>query len=326
MRPCYCDPLVPRVVSSAHLPIDIAPILGSEVTLDAPDTGSRARAELCARLPGARGLICLLDVEVDDELLDAGADLEVVANFAVGVDNVDVAAATRRGIRVTNTPDVLTEATADFTFALLLAVARRVVEGDRLARSGRWRGWAPDLLLGADVAGATLGVVGLGRIGQAVARRARGFSMEVVYSSPRPVPGAGARRVDLDELARVSDYVTLHCPLTAETANLIDREFLERMKPTAYLINTARGGCVDEPALVAALEAGVIAGAGLDVFVDEPAIHPGLVGSDKVVLAPHAGSATWAARGDMARICARAVRAVFDGQRPPTLVNPEVMT
>jgi glyoxylate reductase len=316
-------------VSSAHLPIDIAPILGEGVVYDAPDSGSFSRSELLDRLGGADALICLLDVAVDDELLEAGADLRVVANFAVGTDNVDVAAATRRGIPVSNTPDVLTAATADFTFALLLAAARRLVEADRLARSGRWSGWAPGLLLGAEVAGATLGVVGLGRIGRAVARRARGFDMEVVYSSRRD-SGAATKRtadgrsVDLDELLWVSDYVTLHCPLTDETTHLVDRDFLERMKPTAFLINTARGGCVDEPALVRALEAGEIAGAGLDVFADEPAIHPGLVASDKVVLAPHAGSATLAARGEMARICARAVRAVLDGGLPKTLVNPEV--
>ena len=295
------------------------------MTFDAPETGSWPRAELLSRLDGADALICLLDVAVDEELLEAAPDLRVVANVAVGVDNIDVEAATRRGIRVTNTPDVLTEATADFTFALLLAVARRVVEGDRLARSGQWKGWAPGLLLGAEVAGTTLGIVGLGRIGSAVARRARGFSMEVIYAGRREVQHPFARRVDLDELARVSDYVTLHCPLTPETTQLIDREFLERMKPTAYLINTARGGCVDEGALAAALEAKLIAGAGLDVFAEEPIINPWLVASDKVVLAPHLGSATRQARGDMARISAGAVRAVFAGERPPTLVNPEVM-
>jgi glyoxylate reductase len=303
---------VARVVSSAHLPIDIAPILGGGVDYEAPKIGSFSRSELLERVSGADALICLLDVEVDEELLDrAGPDLAIIANFAVGTDNVDLPAATRRGIWVSNTPDVLTAATADFTFALLLAIARRVIEADRLARSGGWSGWAPGLLLGAEVGGATLGIVGHGRIGSAVARRARGFDMEVVT----------ARSIGLDALARVSDYVTLHCPLNDETADLVDRDFLERMKPTAFLINTARGGCVDEPALVAALDAGVIAGAALDVFADEPAIHPGLVASDRVVLAPHAGSATVRARGDMARICARAVRAVVDGGRPATAVN-----
>lgn len=316
-----------RVVASAHLPFDVGPILGPGTELVAPASGSMPRPELLEALARADALICLLDVSVDAELLDAAPGLRVVANFAVGVDNVDVAEATRRGVSVTNTPEVLTEATADFTFALLLGVARRLVEADALARSGAWDGWQPGLLLGAEVGGRTLGIVGLGRIGQAVARRARGFSMDILYAGPREVAAAadlGARRVGLEELAARSDFVTLHCPLTEATRDLIDADFLERMKPTAYLINTARGGCVDEPALVRALESGSIAGAGLDVFAGEPRIEAGLAASGRALLAPHAGSATTVARTRMAEICAHAVRSVLDGERPPTLVNPEV--
>jgi len=313
-------------VCSAALPIDIRPILGSGVALHIPPRGSFSRAELAAALREADGLIALLDVAVDAALLDAAPRLRVVANHAVGYDNVDVAAATRRGILVTNTPDVLTDATADFTFALILAAARRLGEGEALARSGAWPGWAPDQLLGQSIAGRTLGVIGFGRIGQAVARRAAGFAMEVVYTSPRAIAFAGARRVPLPALLAASDVVTLHCPLTPETRHLIDGAALARMKPTAVLVNTARGPCVDEGALAAALERGTIAGAGLDVFENEPSIHPGLLASRRVVLAPHLGSATLEARGGMARMCAEAVAAVLAGRRPAHLVNPEVLS
>jgi glyoxylate reductase len=317
-----------RVVASAHLPFDISPILGKGVELEVPAEGSMPRPALLSALAGAEALIALLDVAVDAELLDAAPGLRIVANFAVGVDNVEVPEATRRGVVITNTPDVLTDATADFTFALLLGAARRLVEGDALARSGRWQGWQPGLLLGAEVAGRTLGIVGMGRIGQAVARRAAGFAMTILYASPRPSPAAaehGARRVDLDELAAASDFVSLHCPLDESTRHLIDASFLARMKSSAYLINTARGGCVDEAALADAVAAREIAGAGLDVFADEPAIHPRLVEERRVVLAPHAGSATTGARRRMAEICARAVRSVLDGERPATVVNPEAL-
>ena len=316
----------PLAVCSAALPIDIRPILGSGVALHIPPRGSFSRAELAAALREADGLIALLDVAVDAALLDAAPRLRVVANHAVGYDNVDVAAATRRGILVTNTPDVLTDATADFTFALILAAARRLGEGEALARSGAWPGWAPDQLLGQSIAGRTLGVIGFGRIGQAVARRAAGFAMEVVYTSPRAVDFAGARRVPLPALLAASDVVTLHCPLTPETRHLIDGAALARMKPTAVLVNTARGPCVDEGALAAALDRGTIAGAGLDVFENEPSIHPGLLASRRVVLAPHLGSATLEARGGMARLCAEAVAAVLAGRRPAHLVNPEVLS
>ncbi|HEU5056381.1 MAG TPA: D-glycerate dehydrogenase [Kofleriaceae bacterium] len=316
----------PLAVCSAALPIDIRPILGPGVALHIPPRGSFTRGELVAALREADALISLLDVAVDAALLAAAPRLKVVANHAVGYDNVDVAAATGRGIVVTNTPDVLTDATADFTFALILAAARRLGEGEVLARSGAWTGWAPDQLLGQSIAGRTLGVVGFGRIGQAVARRAAGFAMKVLYTSPREAGAPGARRVELAELLAESDVVTLHCPLTPATRHIIDAGALERMKPTAVLVNTARGPCVDEEALAAALERGTIAAAGLDVFENEPSIHPALLASRKVVLAPHLGSATLEARGGMARLCAEAVAAVLAGRRPAHPVNPEVLS
>ena len=319
---------MPLVVASAALPIDIRPVLGQGVALRQPAAGSMPRAALLAELAEADALVSLLDVAVDEELLDAAPRLRVVANVAVGFDNVDLPAATRRGVVVTNTPDVLTDATADFTFALLLAAARRLAEGEALARSGDWRGWAPDLLLGQDVAGRTLGIIGLGRIGQAVARRARGFDMRVLYAGRRPAAEATAllaTHVPLDELLSRSDAVTLHCPLTAETRHIIDAAALARMKPTAVLVNTARGACVDEAALADALERGVIAGAGLDVFEHEPSIHPRLLATRRAVLAPHLGSATLTARGNMARLSAEAVADVLAGRPPAHPLNPEVL-
>ena len=315
------------VVSSSALPFDVADFLGSKAQYRAPAAGRMSRQELLDAVAGADALIALLRDRVDDELLDAGPGLRVVANCAVGYDNIDVAAATRRGIPVTNTPDVLTEATADFAFALLLAAARRVVEGDRWVRAGTWTGWEPGQLLGASVGGATLGIVGLGRIGQAVARRARGFGMDVIYAGPRDVAGAaelGARRATMNELLAGSDFVTLHCPLSPQTRHLIDAAALAKMRATAILVNTARGGCVDEAALARALEDGTIGGAGLDVFEREPQVHPELLTSERVVLAPHAGSATNATRAKMCEICACAVRDALSGRRPETVINPEI--
>jgi glyoxylate reductase len=320
----------PLVVATSPLPLDVAAILGAGVTYREP-AHRLGRDEVLAAVGRAQGLIALLTDPIDETLLAAAPRLRVVANYAVGYDNVDVPAATARGIIVTNTPDVLTDATADFAFALLLGAARRLVEGDRLARSGAWTGWEPGQHLGADISGATLGLIGLGRIGRAVAARARGFSMQVLavdHSGGRPgaVPVEGIARVALPELLERADVVSLHCPLTPETRHIIDAAALARMKPTAILVNTARGPCVDEEALVQALATGQIAGAGLDVFEHEPRIHPGLIASSRVILAPHVGSATYTARRRMGEICARAIRAVLEGQRPPTIVNPEVAT
>ena len=316
-----------RVVASARLPAPVAELLGREVEYVEPEH-ELARDELLAAVATAEGLISLLTVAVDAELFDAAPKLKVVGNYAVGYDNIDLVEATRRGIVVCNTPDVLTEATADMTWALLLAVARRIVEGDALVRSGRWTGWFPDQHLGAAVHGQTIGIVGLGRIGQAVARRARGFDMEILYAGRRDVPEAGAlgaSRVELGELLARSHVVTLHCPQSSETRHLIDAAALRAMRKDAILLNTARGTIVDEAALATAVDTCEIAGAGLDVFEREPAVSSALVASPRVVLAPHAGSATTTTRRAMGELCARAVRAVLEGRRPTTVLNPEAL-
>ncbi len=306
----------PRIVCTAALPADLAALIG-DVELVAPARGAVSLASLMDALATADALVPLLTERVDAAVLDAAPRLRVVANYAVGHDNIDLAAATARGVCVANTPDVLTEATADLTFALILAAARRLGEGERLVRAGAWTGWAPDQLLGVDVHGRTLGLIGFGRIAQAVARRAAGFAMEVVHTSR-------TGGIALDELCARADVISVHCPLTAATRGLIDAARLARMKPTAILVNTARGPIVDEAALAAALAAGRLAGAGLDVFTDEPAIHPALYACERVVLAPHIGSATTTARRRMVELCASAVRAVLSGERPSNLVNPEV--
>jgi len=307
-----------RVVVTSPLSIDVRPLLaghevsGGSVRLD--------RAALLAAVADADGLICLLSDRIDAELLDRAPRLRVVANHAVGVDNVDLAACAARGVAVANTPDVLTEATADLAFALLLAVGRRLVEGDALVRSGGWSGWAPDQLLGADLAGRTLGIIGMGRIGQAVARRAAGFDLRIVYTHPRPVAAPGSH-VALEHLLAESDFVSIHCPLTAATRGLIGARELAAMKPTAILVNTARGPIVDEAALASVLAAGGLGGAGLDVFAEEPRVPEALRASPRVVILPHIGSATLGTRARMATLCAEAVREVLAGRRPANLVT-----
>lgn len=292
---------------------------------DVPPPADALRREAA----GADGLLCLLTDRVDDELLDAAPRLAVVANMAVGYDNVDVAAATSRGVPVTNTPGVLTETTADLTFALILAAARRIVEGDAMVRAGRWRSWGPMLLLGCDVHGATLGVVGMGRIGRAVAARGRGFGMSILYTDVERLEQVeaelGARYCTLDELLRRSDFVTLHVPLTGATTHLIGAAELALMKPTAVLVNTSRGPVIDEAALVAALEAGRLGGAALDVMEREP-VGPGhpLLSAPRMLLTPHIASASVATRTRMATMAAENLVAALHGRRPPNLVNPEV--
>jgi glyoxylate reductase len=281
---------------------------------------------LRAAVPGHDAILCLLTDRIDAPILEAARGCRVVANMAVGYNNIDVATATRLGILVTNTPGVLTEATADLTWALILAVARRVPEGDAEMRAGRFPGWGPLYMLGGDVTGATLGLIGPGRIAQAVAERAIGFRMSLLYQGRRPSPeleALGARRAGLDELLAAADFVSLHVPLTSETRHLIDARALAMMKPSAYLINTSRGPVVDEAALVAALRSGQIAGAGLDVYEEEPAMIAGLADCPTAVLLPHLGSATHATRSAMARKAAENVAAVLRGERPPNLVNPE---
>jgi glyoxylate reductase len=271
----------------------------------------------------ADAVICTLADPITDDLLAAAPRLKIVANYAVGYNNIDVAAATRRGIVVTNTPDVLTDATADLTWALILAVARRVVEGDRWARSGQWPGWAPTQMLGTDVTGKTLGIIGMGRIGQAVAQRAQGFRMPVLYASRRPCsppPGVSTWvHRPIEEVLEQADFLSLHIPLSEATRRLIGSRELARMKSTAFLINTSRGPVIDEAALLAALQQGTIAGAGLDVYEREPVILSGLEQLSNVVLLPHLGSATLDARIKMGMICVENIAAVLGG-RPP--LNP----
>ncbi|MDP2661706.1 MAG: D-glycerate dehydrogenase [Dehalococcoidia bacterium] len=286
-------------------------------------------ADLLSAVRDADAMLCMLTDNIDKGVLEAGSRLLVVANMAVGYNNIDIGAATARRIPVTNTPGILTETTADLAWALLLAVARRVVEGDRLVKAGQFKGWQPMLLLGGDVHGKTLGVVGMGRIGTAVARRARGFGMTVVYHARHRIAleveaEAPARRVSLEALLRSSDFVSIHAPYSSETHHLIGAKELAMMKPSAYLVNTSRGPLVDETALVEALKEGRLAGAALDVFEHEPELAPGLAGLLNVVLTPHIGSASRETRTRMAIMAAGNIVAALQGKRPPNLVNPEV--
>ena len=314
-----------RLFISNVLPEECRQIVPSDVELDYNDSDQPlSKAELIRRLQGRGGLVCQIIATVDDEVL-AVPGLKVVANVAVGFNNIDVAAARRRGIVVTNTPEVLTETTADFAWALLMAAGRRVVEADRYARSGQWTVWQWDLLWGADIHGKTLGVVGFGRIGRAVARRAVGFGMRVLYHDTVRADAAVERELnatatDLDTLLRQSDFVSLHTLLSSDTRHLINERTLRLMKKTAVLVNAARGPVVDEAALVRALTEGWIKAAGLDVFEDEPRIHPGLVALPNVTLSPHIASATHETRVAMGSLAVRNCLAVLDGKPPLTPV------
>src|SRR2546423_4056927 len=288
-----------------------------------------SKMELFRRIKDKDGVVCLLTERVNEELLRAAPKLRIAANVAVGFDNIDLKDCSKRGVVATNTPGVLDETTADFAWTLLMAVARRLGEGEQLARSGKWKGWHLDQLVGTDVWGKTLGVVGFGRIGRAVARRAVGFQMKVIYSDAIRAPldveqELKAEYRDFNTLLAEADFVSLHVPLLPETRGLMDGAKLHRMKSTAFLINTARGPVVDEAALVHALESGKIAGAALDVYENEPFIHPGLKRAN-VVLAPHIASASLETRTKMACIAAENVVALFAGKRPPNILNPEVL-
>jgi len=287
------------------------------------------REEVVQRVKDKEGLICLLTEKVNEDLLGAAPKLRIAANVAVGFDNIDVAACTKRGVAATNTPGVLDETTADCAWTLLMAVARRLSEGEALARSGNWKNWDLDQLVGADVWGKMLGIVGFGRIGRAVARRASGFQMKVIYTDAVRAPEEAEKELkaefrEMNALLAESDFISVHVPLLPETRGLFDSRKFERMKPTAFLVNTSRGPVVDEAALVAALESEKIAGAGLDVYENEPFIHPGLKRAN-VVLAPHIASASLETRTKMACIAAENVVALFTGQRPPNILNPEVL-
>jgi glyoxylate reductase len=305
----------PSVLVGGKLPSSVMTRLEEACDVDRIEGGTPTHAELIARIAGKQALVSLITNSVDRALLDAGRDLRIVANVAVGYNNVDVPAARERGIIVTNTPDVLTEATADFTWALILGITRRLGEGERLIRRGAWKGWAFDFMLATELRGKQLGIVGYGRIGQAVAARAAAFGMHVVHNSRS---GSG---IPLDRLLSTSDVVSLHVPLTKETTHLIDQPALARMKRTAYLINTARGSVVDEAALAWALKNRLIAGAALDVYEREPVVHQDLLTLENVLLAPHMGSGTTETRTAMADLAVRNVIAVMSGAPPLTPVS-----
>jgi glyoxylate reductase len=284
------------------------------------------RGELLEAVRGANGILSTATDKIDGEVMDAaGEGLKVVANMAVGYDNIDVKAAEERGVVVTNTPGVLDETTADVAFMLMLAAARRLGEGERLLRAGKWEWWGPKQLRGLDVWGKKLGIVGMGRIGQAVARRARGFDMEILYHNRSRKEDAenqlGARYLELEDLLRESDFISIHTPLTEETRHLIGAEELERMKTEAVLVNTSRGPVVDEGALADALENGRIFAAGLDVYEEEPKVHPKLLELENVVLAPHIGSASMETRDKMATLAAENLQAVLSGEPAKTPVD-----
>ena len=312
---------MPRIVVSRNLPESALHALresGADVWVSQEDRALRPE-ELHEAVSGADAVVTLLHDRVDDALLTAAGDqLRVVANVAVGFDNVDLEAARRHGVTITNTPGVLTDATADLAMTLILAITRRIGEGERRIRSGEPWAWSIDFMLGRDLRGKTLGVIGYGAIGRAVAARARAFGMDVIYTDDRDGPDPG--QVELDELLESAHVVSVHCPLTPETRHLIDAGALRRMREDAYLVNSARGPIVDEAALAAALRDGVIAGAALDVFENEPEVHPDLVGLDNAVLVPHLGSATIETRTAMAELAAANVIAVLAGADPPTPV------
>lgn len=322
----------PTILITRTLPEQAIDLARQRAAVDLhPGPAPLPKQELIARLEDKQGVVCLITDKIDAEVLAAAPALKVVANVAVGYDNIDVAAATARRIVVTNTPEVLTETTADFAWALLMATARRVVEADQYVRAGKFTRWELMIFLGGDVNGKTLGILGLGRIGRAVARRARGFNMRILYHDAVRADGAtekelGLTFVDKPTLLRESDFVTIHTPLLPETRHLIDAAELKQMKRTAYLINAARGPIVNEAALVQALREGWIAGAGLDVYEEEPKVHPGLLGLPNVVLAPHIASASIDTRIRMTRLAVENCLAVLEGKPPLTPVNPQVLT
>ena len=287
--------------------------------------------ELLMQVKGRDAILTMLSDRIDERLMSEAKSLKVIANYAVGYDNIDIKAATAKGIVVTNTPGVLTDSTADMAWALLFSIARRIVEGDKVTRVGKFVGWAPMFLLGRDVVGKTLGIIGAGRIGTAMAMRSRGWCMKVLYTTQSNRNAVleemlGAKRVDLETLLKESDFISIHTPLSEKTRHLIGAKEISLMKKTAYLINTARGSVIDEAALVNALKNKQIAGAGLDVYEEEPKLKPGLAELDNVVLAPHLGSATVESRTKMAVMAAENIIAVLNKQKPKNCVNPEALT
>jgi glyoxylate reductase len=319
----------PRVLLM-HPIIDPGPAILAEAAevVAYPANEALDEASIRRAAEGCIGIVSQLMDPIRETVLSTPG-LKIVSNVAVGFDNIDVPAATVHKVMVTNTPGVLDDSTADFAFTLLMATARRIVEADNFTRQGKFKGWAIDMMLGADVFGATLGVIGVGRIGRGVAHRAKGFNMRVLYYDPHPLPPdaeqqLGVTRVDLGRLLAESDFVSVHVPLTEETHHLLSTPQFGQMKKSAILINTSRGPVVDEAALVEALNAKKIAGAGLDVYEREPAVHPGLIPLPNVVLAPHIASATVRTRSEMSSVAARNMATAVRGGRPPNLLNPEV--
>lgn len=320
----------PKIYVTRELPkpgLDrVAEVFDMEVN---PEDRVLTKEEVIENIQGKDALLCLLTDTIDAEIMDSNKNIKVISNYAVGYDNIDVEAATERGIPVCNTPGVLTDTTADLAWALLFAAARRVVEGDKFTRAGKYKGWAPMMFLGRDVTGKTLGVIGAGRIGTAVAKRSVGFRMKLLYSDVVPneelEEEIGAKRIELDELLKEADFVSVHVPLMESTIHLIGERELKLMKDTAILINNSRGPVIDEKALVEALKNGEIAYAGLDVFEEEPELAPGLADLDNVVLLPHLGSASIETRTKMALLAAENAIAIIQGERPPHIVNPEVL-
>ncbi len=319
----------PRILLM-HPILDPGPSILAEAAevIPYPAGGPLDEASIRQAADGCVGIVSQLMDPIRDTVLSTQG-LRCVSNVAVGFDNIDIPAATARKVMVTNTPGVLDDATADFAFTLLMTTARRVVEADSFTRGGHFRGWAIDMMLGQDVFGATLGIVGIGRIGRGVAHRAKGFNMRVLYYDPMPLPREaeeqlGATRVDLNRLIAESDFISVHVPLTQETQHLLSTAQFNAMKRTAILVNTSRGPVIDEAALVEALNGRQLAGVGLDVYEREPAVHPGLLQMPNVVLAPHIASATVRTRSEMSAMAARNMATAVRGGRPPNLVNPEV--
>lgn len=317
----------PKIFITRQLPQVALDKLSSyfEISLNQEDRVLE-KEEIIQHLPNQDALLCLLTDTIDKTVIEAGKKLKVISNYAVGFNNIDIEEANKRRIPVCITPGILTEATADLTFALILAVTRRLVEADNFTRQGLFTGWSPSLFLGSDLQNKVLGIVGMGRIGQAVTRRAQGFGMKIIYNSRSDKNLANAQAVSLQELIETSDIISLHTPLTPETHHLIGEAEFKRMKKTAYLINTTRGPVVDELALLKALQTQEISGAGLDVYEKEPALTPGLIELKNVVLLPHIGSATLETRNKMAEIAAENAIAILAGRAPQAIANPEVLS
>ncbi len=321
----------PKVFLTRRIPQPGLDLLGKECKVKVnPYDRVLTKGEILEEIKEIDGLLPLLTDTIDAEVMNQGKNLKIVSNYAVGYNNIDVEAATKRGIMVTNTPGVLTNTTADLTWALLMSVARRIREADQFTRQGKFRGWVPMLFLGADVHHSTLGIIGLGRIGQAMAKRAKGFEMRILYTdvirtSEQVEKELGAKFTSLSNLLKQSDFVTIHAPLLPETYHLISKEKLKLMKKSSFLINAARGPLVDEKALVTALREGWIAGAALDVYEDEPGLAPGLSELDNVVIVPHIGSASIPTRTKMAVMAATNIIAGLKGEIPSNLVNKKVL-